>query len=138
LLQAKQRVEAGEYDEAASQLRQVIDQAKDDELVQITRQRLARVLIQQGKHDEAIGLLDPNKAGAFAAQVREIRGDAFFAKGDQEAARAEYAAALAPNAEGQSPDAQVDRSLLELKLQQVGGSAVAASTAAAPAKQDQP
>jgi predicted negative regulator of RcsB-dependent stress response len=138
LLQAKQQVEAGQYDEAAAQLRHVIDQAKDDELVQIARQRLARVLIQQGKHDEAIGLLEPNKAGAFTAQVREIRGDAFFAKGDQEAARAEYAAALAPDAEGRSADAQVDRSLLELKLQQVGGSAATEAAAAAPVTQGQP
>ena len=136
LLLAKQHVEAAQYDEAAAQLRTVVDQAKDEELAQIARQRLARVLIQQGKHDEAVTLLDPAKAGAFTAQVREIRGDAFVAKGDPEAARAEYAAALAPNAAGESAEAQIDRTLLEMKLQQVGGSAAPAA-AAEPLAQDQ-
>ena len=60
----------------------------------------------------------PRYAGAFTAQVREIRGDALVAKGDMEGARAEYAAALAD-----ASDAQVDRSMLELKLQDVGGQA---------------
>lgn len=127
LLQAKKNVEAARYDEAATQLRSVIDTAKDEELAQIARQRLARVLIQQGKHDEALALLDPEKAGAFAPQVRELRGDALFAKGDQDGARAEYAAALVANA-----DAQVDRTVLEMKLQQVGGQTPA------PAPQGQP
>ena len=136
LLQAKRHVEAAQYDEAATQLRQVVEQAKDDELAQIARQRLARVLIQQGKHDEAVKLLDPAKAGAFTAQVREIRGDAFVAKGDAESARAEYAAALAPNAAGETADAQIDRTLLELKLQQVGGS-VPPAAAPEPLAQDQ-
>ena len=61
---------------------------------------LARLLIQQGKHDEALKLLDVAKAGAFAAQVREIRGDALLAKGDAQGARAEYAAALAGDTKG--------------------------------------
>ena len=127
LLQAKKNVEAAQYDEAATQLRNVVENTKDDELAQIARQRLARVLIQQGKHDEALALLDPEKAGAFAPQVRELRGDALFAKGDQDGARAEYAAALVPNA-----DAQVDRTVLEMKLQQVGGEPPAPATQGQP------
>jgi len=124
--QAKRHVDAERYDEAAAQLRTVADTAKDDELAWIARVRLARVLIQQGKHDEALGLLKADKAGAFAARVREVRGDALFAKGDKDGARAEYAAALAAN-----PDAQTDRQLLEMKLQQVGGSESSAPPAAA-------
>jgi predicted negative regulator of RcsB-dependent stress response len=52
-------------------------------------------------------LLNVEKAGAFAAQVREIRGDALVAKGDAQGARAEYAAALAPDAKG--PGRSTDR-----------------------------
>jgi predicted negative regulator of RcsB-dependent stress response len=88
---------------------------------------LGRVLIQQGKHDEAIALLNVEELGAFAAAAREIRGDANVAKGDQNAARAEYAAALAAD------DAQIDRNMLEMKLQEVGGSP-AATTADATAQ----
>jgi predicted negative regulator of RcsB-dependent stress response len=120
LEQAKKHVEAGQYDEAATQLRAVVDASKDDELALVAKLRLARVLIQQNKYDDAVKLLDVKKAGAFAASVREVRGDALFAKGDMEGARAEYAAALTENA-----DAQTDRTLIEMKLQQSGGAAPA-------------
>ena len=102
--------------------------SSDEELGQIARLRLARLLIQTGKHDEALQLLNVEKAGAFAAQVREIRGDALLAKGDAQGARAEYAAALAPDAQG-----QVDRPTVELKLRDVGGEVPAATAKPAPA-----
>jgi predicted negative regulator of RcsB-dependent stress response len=84
------------------------------------------VLIQQGKHDEAIASLKVDDLGAFAGNAHEIRGDAYVAKSDQTAARAEYAAALA------ATDAQIDRGLLELKLAEVGGSAPAPAAATKP------
>ena len=71
-------------------------------------------------------LLDVEKAGAFVAQVREIRGDALVAKGDAQGARAEYAAALAAESKG-----QIDRATVELKLRDVGGEVPAATTASA-------
>jgi predicted negative regulator of RcsB-dependent stress response len=116
LLLAKSHVEAGKLDEAIAQLRAVANESKDEELAQVARLRVARLLIQQDKHDEALQMLNTESAGAFSAQVREIRGDALYAKGDREGARAEYAAALADNA-----NAQTDRALLEVKLQEVGG-----------------
>lgn len=121
LLVAKLQVEAGKYDDAAALLREVADKAEDKELASVAKLRLARVLIQQGKHDEAITLLNVEELGAFAAAGREIRGDANVAKGDESAARAEYAAALAAD------DAQIDRTILELKLQSVGGASTAAT-----------
>ena len=122
LMLAKNHVEAGRYDEAVALLRTVTQESKDPELAQLAQLRTARLLIQQGKHDEALALLDVESAGAYAAQTREIRGDAMMAKGDPEAARAEYAAALAADA-----DPQVDRSMLELKLQDAGGTPPEAS-----------
>jgi len=116
LLLAKDHVEAGRFDEAIALLHAVVEQSDDEELAEIARLRTARLLIQQGKHDEALKLLDVGQAGAFAARLREIRGDALVAKGDEEGARAEYAAAL-----GAADPGQVDRRLLELKLQQIGG-----------------
>jgi predicted negative regulator of RcsB-dependent stress response len=115
---AKHHVDAGKIDEAQALLQAVAASAEDKELAQIARLRSARLLVAQGKHDEALKHLDAEAAGAFAAQVREIRGDALAAKGDEEGARAEYAAALAANT-----DAQIDRQLVELKLQDVGGDA---------------
>ena len=120
LLLAKKHVEANKLDEALPLLRAVADESKDEELGWVARLRAARLLIQQGKHDDALNLLDPEKAGAFAAQVREIRGDAQVAKGNPTAARAEYAAALADNIDGKA-DRTIDRTVLEMKLQDVGG-----------------
>jgi predicted negative regulator of RcsB-dependent stress response len=116
LLLAKRHVDAGRFDEALKQLRQVVDSSKDEELAHIAQLRLARLLIQTGKHDEALQQLDVEKAGAFAPQVREIRGDAMVAKGDAQGARAEYAAALASDTKG-----EIDRATVELKLRDVGG-----------------
>lgn len=115
LLVAKTHVEAAKFAEAEALLRTVADKSKDEELAAIAKLRLARLMIQDGKHDEAVKLLEPLTAGGFGAQAREIRGDALFAKGDSEGARAEYAAALAET------DAQIDRQIVELKLQDVGG-----------------
>jgi predicted negative regulator of RcsB-dependent stress response len=122
LLLAKSHVDHGKFDDAVPLLRAVVDKSDDQEMAQIARLRLARVLLQQGKHDEALKLLDTKDAGEFAGAEREVRGDAYFAKGDMEAARAEYAAALAGD------DAPIDRTLLELKLQEVGGVAPSEKT----------
>ena len=119
-------VDKGRYPEAEALLRTVATESKDKELGEIAQLRLARLLIQQGKHDDAVKLLEPLTSGGFASQAREIRGDALFAKGDTEGARAEYAAALT------DVKAQIDRATVELKLQDVGGVAPSAS------KQGQP
>jgi predicted negative regulator of RcsB-dependent stress response len=116
LKMAKAHVEAGKLDEAIDLLRQVARDSKDDQLVQVANLRIARLLIEQGKYDEALQLAEVDDESGFAAQAREIRGDALLAKGDTEGARAEYAAALAAI---NSP--QVDRTLLELKLGELGG-----------------
>jgi predicted negative regulator of RcsB-dependent stress response len=132
LLLAKRDAEAGKFDEAIKHLRQVADTSSDDELAHIARLRLARLLIQTGKHDEALQLLDVEKAGVFAAPMREVRGDALVAKGDAQGARAEYAAALAAESKG-----QIDRPTVEMKLRDVGGEVPATpATPAAAAKGD--
>ena len=124
LMVAKLHVEAAKYDEALALLRTVTEQSKDPELANVAKLRAARILIQQGKHDEAIASLKIDELGAFAGNAHEIRGDAHVAKGDQAGARAEYAAALA------ATDAQIDRGLIELKLQEAGGSPPAPAAAA--------
>ena len=120
MLLAKRDVDAGKFDDAIQLLRAVVDKSKDDELAQVARLRLARLLIQQGKHDEALQLLDVEKAGAFAAQAREIRGDALVAKGDRRARGRNM-----PRRWILKPRRQIDRPMVELKLQDVGGEAPA-------------
>ena len=91
---AKLSVARRDYDDAAQVLRSVMDGAKDPLLRQVARLRLARVNIEQGKHDEALALLADENAGAFVALYHDARGDAYAAKGDVEAARKEYSEAL--------------------------------------------
>jgi len=124
LLLAKVHADAGKYEDALQLLREVSDKSKDAELASLAKLRAARVLIQLGKHDEAISSLKIEDLGSFAGVAHEIRGDAYLAKGDQNGARGEYAAALTAN------DAQIDRNILELKLQDVGGSKPAPATTA--------
>ena len=99
------------------QLQAVLKHNRDEE-IEHASMTLEWIRRHVAKFDEALASLKVEDAGAFTAQVREIRGDALVAKGDMEGARAEYAAALA---DANTP--QVDRSMLELKLQDVGGQA---------------
>ncbi len=132
LLQAQNAVENNDFARAETALRIVMDDSKDPELAQIAKLRLARVLIEQGKTDDALALLDVAKAGAFAAEAHEIRGDALYAKKDEAGARKEYESALAA-----FQTSGTDVSLLELKLQDLGGltDVEIAATSAATASQ---
>jgi predicted negative regulator of RcsB-dependent stress response len=125
---ARAAIERRDLDDAATLLRGVADASKDPELRLVARTRLARVLVEQGKPDEALALLDPASAGAFLPMVHEIRGDALAAKGDIAAARGEYDAAL----EAAGDALGFDRAYLELKRDALGSAAAGAPASSAP------
>ena len=113
-------VDDGQIPSAIAPLTQVMNDSKDTELRRIARLRLARVLIGQGKADEALQTLAEDAAGgaatvAFAARTHEVRGDAFYAKQDFKGAATEYRAALI-GADANSADV----ALLELKIADLG------------------
>jgi predicted negative regulator of RcsB-dependent stress response len=103
-------VETGKSADAVAPLTQVMTRSKDAELQQIARLRLARVLIDQGKPDEAIKTLAAGTPGSFAGRYHEVHGDALYAKKDVPGAIAEYTAALGASEGG------ADAALLQLKL----------------------
>jgi len=103
-------VDGGQGADAVVHLTQVMNNSKDAELKQIARLRLARVLIDQGKPDDAIKLLAEGTPGSFAGRYHAIHGDALYAKKDIPGAIAEYNAALG------SGDSGADGALLELKI----------------------
>jgi len=131
---AQTYVVAGKFEQAAGELKLVADKSEDKALAQVAQLRLARVQQQLGHHDEALALLDVSKAGAFAAQVHEVRGDVLLAKGDRSGARLAYQAAMTEAAGKEADPNQTE--LLRLKLQDLGDAEtqVAAIEAAAPAK----
>ena len=106
-------------------LTQVMENSKDTELRHIARLRLARVLIDQGKPEDAIKTLS-DEPGAFAARYHEVRGDAYYAKKDLQRASTEYKAAL-----GESGlQGGVDSALLTLKIADLGLPAAPAAPSA--------
>lgn len=86
--------------------------ADDPALARVVQLRLARLLLDGGKADEALSLL----ANADQPATLELRGDAAAALGQRDAARAAYEQALTALDAG-SPQ----RQLVEIKLVAVGG-----------------
>ncbi|HEX4647194.1 MAG TPA: tetratricopeptide repeat protein [Steroidobacteraceae bacterium] len=109
LLAARLYVESNELDKAAHELETVMNSSRDHELALVARMRLARVEIAQTKPDAALATLNAAEPGAFAARYHEVRGDAWYAKGDRPAALKEYRSAAG------SPDLG-DAALLDLKI----------------------
>ena len=88
-------VETNQLDKAVNELQTVADHTKDADLAIIVRLRLARVQIAQQKPDAALATLDALKPGAFTTRYHEVRGDAYYAKGDRANALKEYIGAKA-------------------------------------------
>jgi predicted negative regulator of RcsB-dependent stress response len=126
LLAARMYVDEGVLDKAAAELTNVANKSKDHDLALIARLRLARVQLAQGKPDAALATLGAVPPGAFAALYHEVRGDAYYAKGDKTSALAEYRSA---ESGGQQAAEGGDSSLLALKVADL--SAAASGTTAA-------
>ena len=127
LLAARVYVDDNELDRAAAELGAVVEHSRDSDLAMVARLRLARVQIAQGKADSALATLGTADPGAFAARLHEVRGDAWFAKGDKSAALNEYRSARAKNEGGAA-------ALLDLKIADLAAApAPAAPAASAPA-----
>ena len=75
LFVAKVAVDSGKLDDAATELKAVMDKPADATLGEIARQRLARVLAAQDKAEEALKLLDGDADKAFLASREELKGD---------------------------------------------------------------
>lgn len=95
LLLARVAVDNARLDDAAAELRKVLDKPADATLGEVARQRLARVLAAQGKLEEALGLLAGEAAAAFVAGREELRGDLLVQLGRKGEARSAYEKARA-------------------------------------------
>lgn len=95
LLLARVAVDSGRLDEAAAELRKVLDKPADATLGEVARQRLARVLAAQDKTEEALALLAGEAAAAFVAGREELRGDLLARLGRNGEARSAYEKARA-------------------------------------------
>jgi len=114
LLAAKQAVDAGDLDAAASHLNSVVTFAENDELKVLASLRLSRVQIEMNQLDAALSTLSNVTNDAFAAEVSELKCDVYQKQGKFDDARLAYSNALEKNA---------NNPLLQMKLDNLSVSA---------------
>jgi predicted negative regulator of RcsB-dependent stress response len=91
---AKANFEAGDAEAAAAQLRWAIEHARDEGVAATARLRLAAVLLDQKKYDDALKLLGSGYPDAFAGLFEDQKGDIYAAQGKTGEAKAAYKTAL--------------------------------------------
>jgi len=94
LVVAKAERDASDLDAAASQLEWAAQNAASEEARMLSRLRLAAVLLDQEKYEEALKLLDEKVTEAFVALYSDLRGDVLVEQGKMAEARAAYQQAL--------------------------------------------
>ncbi len=94
LIKAKALVGSGELEEAKSILQSIIDKPAIEGIDELARLRLARILVSESNHDQALGLMS-GSSPAFEPHYQELRGDIYLAQGDVGKARQAYQSALA-------------------------------------------
>jgi predicted negative regulator of RcsB-dependent stress response len=115
LLAAKVQLDKGKADEARATLEWVAANAVEDEYRVIAKLRLAGVLLDQKKYDEALKQLPADAGKAFEGLVADRRGDILQAQGKKDEAKAAYEQAW------KAMDATVEyRRLVEAKLTALG------------------
>lgn len=126
---ARLAVEENNLEQAAGELKWVLDNKPAAATEQIARLRLARVLIASNQLDEAEKLL-ANPADAFKSEYAEVQGDILSARGDINAARAAYEQALADNdVQQQERSMLLQLKLDDLKLAPAGAASTSAENA---------
>lgn len=107
---AKEDVAEGDLGKAEEELRWVLASGGEEEILVLTKMRLARVLSAEDKYDEALALLDIQEPGSYRSAVEEVRGDVYVKMGKSADAREAYSGALAALPEKGS------RPILQMKL----------------------
>jgi len=110
LMLARQAVFNKNNAEATTQLNWVLDHSQDSALREVTRIRLARLLIAEMKSKAALDLLEKVDDKSFIGLVDEVRGDALLNEKDTKAARNAYHLALS-----EIPNAEINRPILQMK-----------------------
>lgn len=110
LILAREAVRQKDYAGAEKHLQWVLDHAKVASLKQIARLRLARLMLIQGKAQQALSILHKVEDKTFNGLTNEIRGDAYLTLNQVDSARQSYRQAL-----NELPNAEMIRPLLQMK-----------------------
>jgi predicted negative regulator of RcsB-dependent stress response len=115
---ARQEIYRGDFSSAERNLRWVMKRGDTPALRQLSRLRVARLLLYQKRFDEALVLLEDVDDKSYMPAIDEVRGDVLVAKGDQVGARQAYQAAASNKI---IPDLIVMQPLLQMKLDDLAG-----------------
>ncbi len=130
LMAAKAAFDAKELAEAKKHLQWVVDKGAASHQP-IARVRLAAVLLDEQKYDDALKMLDGVNGDGFASLAADMKGDIFAAQGRRDEARAAYEVAV-NKAEQRSPLKAISQS----KLDAFGGATEKPADKTADAKSD--
>ena len=115
LLGAKLAVDKGDLSTAEQQLTLALEYS-DQDTRPLVSLRLAKVYFAQENYDQALAVAAYDIEDSFTGLFAALRGDILVAKGDIEAARADYQLAL----ESLSNDSTFQRRMVEIKLSDLG------------------
>lgn len=102
LLLARARFDAKDMAGTRQHLEWAMQNATEVSVQHSARLRLGRLLLDQGDAEAALALVKIKETDGFVSEYEELKGDALLAKGDRQAARRAYQAALAALARGSS------------------------------------
>ena len=115
LAAAKAAFDGGDKAAAGARLQWVVDNGRDNETRDIARLRLAAVLLDEKKYDDALKLLATRHADTLSALYADLRGDVLVAQNNTGEARAAYQLAL-----DKSEAKSTYRALIRIKLDALG------------------
>lgn len=107
LLAAKQAVENGDFEAAATQLETVVASSENAALKALASLRLARVQIEMNQLETALSTLGNVVDPAFEAQLSELKGDIYVRQAKFDDARLAYSSAI---------ESDANNRLLQMKL----------------------
>jgi len=112
---ARAGFETGDLAEAKSRLQWVVEHAREDEIKDVARLRLAGVLLDEKNHAEALKLVEVKPVDTMTGLYADLKGDILHAQGKTAEARGAYQLAL-DRSEANSPY----RATIQIKLDSLG------------------
>ncbi len=94
LISARASLDSDDKQNARNQLEWLLANSEEVELKDLARLRLAGLLLDEKKYNEAIKLLESEHGEFFAGLYGDLKGDVFVAKGNFSEARSAYKMAM--------------------------------------------
>jgi predicted negative regulator of RcsB-dependent stress response len=115
LVAARHAFAAGDLPQTKAHLQWVIERARDAEIRDVARLRLAAVLLDEKNHAEALKVIETKPVDGMAGLYADMKGDILLAQGKVAEARSAYQFAL-DKSQANSPY----RATVQLKLDALG------------------